>query len=119
MRVEREGLKQSILTVLADMEMTKILSCSAFQLKSVTDIIRETGMPHTSAYRKINSLLQMGLLFVEKIEITPDGKKFSLFRSTIREIDIKYDGEKVMVDVEYNTDVPAKTAARFYSISED
>jgi hypothetical protein len=64
-------------------------------------------------------MLEEGLLFTEKINITEDGKKFSLFRSTLRSIDTRYDQGKVTVQVEYNINVVERTAERLFSLSSD
>jgi DNA-binding transcriptional ArsR family regulator len=48
--------KKAILTALADPEAVSIIDSTMNQSKSVSDIIRETNVPHTTAYRKINGL---------------------------------------------------------------
>ncbi|MDH2901278.1 MAG: hypothetical protein PXY39_09925, partial [archaeon] len=77
MIITSEKLKQSILVTLGDKEMLKILDVSMLHAISVNDIIKETNIPHTTAYRKVKWLLDQGLLSVQKITITQDGKKFS------------------------------------------
>ena len=64
-------------------------------------------------------LFRSGLLFTEKISITDDGKKFSLFRSTLKSIVTKYDQGKIIVQVEYNINVVERTAERLFSLSSD
>lgn len=96
--------------------MAKILKCATLQSKAVGDVIRETGISHSTAYRKIKWMLEEGLLFTDKIEISEEGKKFSLFKSTLRLIDVKYSLEGTTVDVEYNLDLLERTAERFYSL---
>ena len=68
---------------------------------------------------RIKWMLEEGLLFTEKINITEDGKKFSLFRSTLRSIVTRYDQGKVSVQVEYNINVVERTAERLFSLSSD
>ena len=116
MIIESEKFKQSILTALADKEMVKIIDCTTNRPASVNEIIKETDIPHTTAYRKIKWLLEEGLLLVERIHLTPDGKKFSLFRSILKSITIKYDQNKMVVEADYNVDMQAKTAERFFSL---
>jgi hypothetical protein len=41
---------------MADPEAVSIINSTMNQSKSVSDIIKETNMPHTTAYRKINGL---------------------------------------------------------------
>lgn len=113
---ERSRFRQAILVALADRGVAKILDCAMFQPKSVIDVIRETSIPHSTAYRKIKWILEEGLLVTEKIDITPDGKKFTLFRSTLKSIDIKYEYGKMIVHVEYNVNALEKTAERLFSL---
>ena len=116
MIVKNQKAKQAILAALADQEMMKILDCALFHLKSVNDIIKECEIPHTTAYRKIKWLLGENLLVVDKIEITPDGKKFSLFRSVFKSISVKYDLGNIVVEVEENFDIVDKVTETFFSL---
>lgn len=116
MLVERDRFKQAIMVAMADKEMVKILDCSTCRSRSVNDVIKETGISHSTAYRKIKWMLEESLLFTEKIEITPDGKKFSLFRSTLKSISARYENGRLAVEIEYNVDVLEKTAERLFSL---
>ena len=57
MQLEGQNIKKAILTVLADPEMVSIINSTMNETKSVYDIIMETKMPHTTAYRKIKWLV--------------------------------------------------------------
>ncbi|MGQ0795763.1 MAG: hypothetical protein ACT4N5_06245 [Nitrosopumilaceae archaeon] len=116
MIIENEKFKQSILDVIADKEMVKIIDHATFRAVSVIDIIKETGIPHTTAYRKINWMLKEGILTVERIHITPEGKKNSMFRSTLKSINAKYEHGRIIVEADYNVDVREKIAERFFSL---
>lgn len=118
MIVADEKLKQSILSALGDKEMLKILDSSMIRARSVNDIIRDTGVPHTTAYRKVKWLLDNGLLAVEKITITEDGKKFSLVRATLRSFNVKYELGTVIVEGEKNFNPVERTAYDFFSLGE-
>lgn len=116
MIVKNHAAKKAILTALADEEMMKILDCALFHLKSVNDIIKECDIPHTTAYRKIKWLLGENLLVVDKIEITSDGKKFSLFRSVFKSISVKYDVGNIIVEAEESFDIVDKITETFFSL---
>jgi predicted transcriptional regulator len=117
--VERDRFRQAILAALADKEMLRILDCAMYHPKSVNEVIREAGIPHSTAYRKIKWMLEEGLLFIDRIEITPDGKKFSLFRSTLKSINIKHEYGEMKVQVDYNINVLEKTTERLFSMDQD
>jgi DNA-binding transcriptional ArsR family regulator len=116
MIVRQDGFRQAIMTAMADKEMVKILDCATLSSRSVNDLIRQTGISHSTAYRKIKWMLEESLLFTEKIEVTPDGKKFSLFRSTLKSISARYEHGKLDVEIEYNINVLEKTAERLFSL---
>jgi len=54
------------------------------QSKSVNEILKEINISYTTGFRKIKWLLNEGLIMLDKIIITPDGKKFSLYHSTLK-----------------------------------
>ena len=108
--------RQALLSALADGEMMKILEFATANCISINEIIRQTAIPHSSAYRKIKWMTEEGLLFTERMDLTPDGKKYSLVRSTIKSIGVTYDQGNVVVSVEYNINVLQKTAERLFSL---
>jgi len=117
--VERDRFRQAILAMIADKEMRKILDYATYHSRSVNNVIGDIGIPHSTAYRKIKWMLEEGLLFSDKIEITPDGKKFSLFRSTLKSINIRYSQGEIIVQVDYNFNVLEKITARLFSLDQD
>jgi predicted transcriptional regulator len=114
--ISSHKLKQAILSALADEEIVKILSCSMYRAIPVNNIIKECNIPHTTAYRKINWLLDKGLLLVDKIEVTSDGKKYSLVRSVLKSLHVRYDYDSLTVEAEYNLDAAEKFTERFLSL---
>ncbi|MDW0246747.1 MAG: hypothetical protein QOB17_04950 [Nitrososphaeraceae archaeon] len=96
MIVKNNQLKQDILTALADKEMLKILDLSMYNSKSVNDIIRESEISYTTIYRKIKWLLDKELLVVDKINLSPEGKKYTTFRSVLKSIIISIKRMKLL-----------------------
>lgn len=99
MIIKNQRVKKAILTALADDEMIKILDSVGNQAKSVRDIISEKDIPQTNAYRKTKWLLEK-LLVIDEIIITPDGKKFSLQRSVLFSINVRYAGNEIIIEAE-------------------
>jgi predicted transcriptional regulator len=116
MIINSHKLRQAILSALADEEMVKILNCSMFKSIPVNDIIKECDIPHTTAYRKIKWLLERGLLLIDKIEITSDGKKYSLVRSVLKSLVVKYEYNSLIIEAEYNLNAAEKLTERFLSL---
>jgi predicted transcriptional regulator len=115
MIVKSQRAKKAILASLADEEMVKILNSVMNSSKSINEIIRETNIAYTTCYRKMNRLLAEGLVILDKIVITSEGKKFSLFHSVLKSINVKYENNDVIIEAEQNYDIIKKTMARFYS----
>ena len=116
MIVESQRAKKAILAALADEEMTKILDSIMYHSKSIADITRENNIAHTTCYRKTKWLINEGLVSVDKIVITPEGKKFSLYFSVFKSINVKYESNNVIVEAEQNFDIVKRSMARFYSL---
>ena len=116
MIVESQRAKKAILAALADEEMTKILDSIMYHSKSIADITRENNIAHTTCYRKTKWLINEGLVSVDKIVITPEGKKFSLYYSVFKSINVKYESNNVIVEAEQNFDIVKRAMARFYSL---
>jgi len=116
MIVESQRAKNAILAALADEEMTKILDSVMYHSKSIADITRENNIAHTTCYRKTKWLINEGLVSVDKIVITPEGKKFSLYFSVFKSINVKYENNNVIVEAEQNFDIVKRSMARFYSL---
>ncbi len=115
-QITNEKLKQSVLITLADQEMVRIMNSVILHSKSITEIIRETDIPHTTAYRKIKWMLAQDLLTVERIVVSKDGKKFSLIRSVFKSIDVRYQYHDVIIEVERNVDILQKTAQKIFTL---
>ena len=118
MIVKNERSKRAILVALSETELQKILDSTMFNSKSVSQIIRDTGIPHTTAYRKIKWLVEEKLLIVDKIEITEDGKKSGFFRTILKSFNVKYEYNSVIIEAEQNYDTLRKITEKFFSLNE-
>lgn len=117
MIVRSQKVKKTLLTALADEEMVNIMNCVMHHSKSIKDIILENSdISHTSAYRKIKWLLDERLLIVDKIVITPAGKKFFVYHSTLKAISVRYEDNNIIVKAEQNFDVAKKRIENFFSL---
>ena len=103
---------------LADTDLQKILDPAIYQSKSCNQIIKETNISHTSAYGKIKWLVEEKLLIVDKIEITEEGKKLSLFRTVLKSFNVKYEYNNAVIEVEQNVDGLRKITEKFFSLDE-
>jgi len=87
-----------------------------YNSKSVNEIIKESDISYTTVYRKSKWLLDRELLVVDKINLTPEGKKYTTFRSVLKSIIIKYRQDEIIVEFEENVDLIGKNGAHFFSM---
>jgi hypothetical protein len=67
--------------------------------KIISDILEITKISQTSGYRKINYLIDAGLLTVQGFAIMRDGKKVNKYKSIFENIIIHIEKNKVTVKV--------------------
>lgn len=105
-----------MMSALSDSHMHKILQSTSVSDRSVTDIIREQDLPHSTAYKKISDLVKWGLLVLYKSEII-EGKKIAYYKSTFRSINISYNGsQETKIDAAPNLDALERISLRFYDL---
>ena len=102
MIIKNEKQKAAIANALIDKYSRKILNSTMENSKSVMDIMREQEIPMTSAYRRIKSLQDNKLIKIEKSVVTDDGKRYYLYRSTLKSVVINYIDGNLYVDITLN-----------------
>ena len=109
---------QALVQGLADEYSRKILLSAIPKAKSVEDMSRENDIPLSTCYRRVHELLDSQVLIVEKIIVTPDGKKYELLRSAFRAVNISFDGGVMKVDALINEDVADKLRRLWMTMRE-
>jgi DNA-binding Lrp family transcriptional regulator len=109
---------QAIVQGLADEYSRKILLSAIPRAKSVEDMSRENDIPLSTCYRRVHELLDSQILVVEKIIVTPDGKKYELLRSAYRAVNVSFDGGIMKVDAIINEDVAEKLRRLWLTMKE-
>ncbi len=89
--------KHALTMVLMDEYNLKILAASAIKPVSVREIAYRFDIPLASAYRKIKELESMGLIKVEETRLTPDGKRYKLYRSQVENFEVSYHRDKLKI----------------------
>ncbi len=118
MQINEDDRKKAVMRALLDDHSRLILTATMLAPKSVIDITREQKIPITSAYRKVKELKEFGLLKVERIVVTPDGKKFELVKSTIRTASVQFHEGTLDVDVTAGLEADEKFVRRFFALRE-
>lgn len=119
MFIKDRRVKQALLRALADEGSSKILAATAYRPRSVMDLIRDEGIPSSSAYRRIHELEEDGLVVVERTVLNPDGKTYQMYRATFREVAVEFRAGQVEMRVVPNRDAVQKAFRLFRSFAEE
>lgn len=95
---------QVILQAFGDSEKKKILESVSAEPKIIQDILTECKLPQTSGYRKINSLINEGLLS-QAGQVNSENKKINKYVSVFSNLKINISIEKnnqVSIDAQVN-----------------
>ena len=86
----------------SDPALREVLAMTISSAKSVKEISDGTGIPLSSTYRHVESLQRAGLLIVDRSAISPEGKRYDLFRSRLRRamIEVSRAGVQVTWDID-------------------
>jgi hypothetical protein len=114
--IHNQALKKTILEAMVDDCSLAILKGTTERARSAMDIIHECALPPSSVYRRISDFVDAGLLAIERIIITKDGKKFSLYRSTVRDIRAEYRAGEFELNVSFNEDVVSRLSRLWSSM---
>jgi len=95
-----------ITQALADKYNMNILAAATHKPRSARELAFIFDIPLASCYRKIRELLAAGLLEQEGTELTPDGKRYSVYRSTVGSVTMVYEKGVVKLKVDMNYRAP-------------
>lgn len=88
---------EKILRSMGDDDKKNIITCVIPELRTISDIIKITQIPQTSGYRKINALIDDGLLVPLGYSTNSDGKKITQYGAIFDDIHITLEKNKVVV----------------------
>jgi predicted transcriptional regulator len=69
----------------------RLLAVCVKKPRSVKEMEQDSQLPQATVYRYVTSLVEDGLMFVERSAITPDGKRYDLYRSRVQKARIELD----------------------------
>lgn len=88
-----------ILQSYGDLEKKKILESVSDTPKIIADILSDCNLPRTSGYRKINSLIDDGLL-TQSGYVVSDNKKINKYVRVFQNLKINIDKNQMTIDVQ-------------------
>ncbi len=103
-KVDENTLTDKILKALSDRYTRVILTATIDEPKSVIQLSEEYDIPISTAYRKVHRLRKDGLLKIDGSTIS-NGKRYFLYRSNIKAVNIVFTLDTLKVDVIVNKDM--------------
>jgi len=98
--IENRYLATGILSAVGDEDKKNILNAVLGEGRVISDILDTCKIPQTSGYRKVNSLIENGLLITDGTITTHDGKLVNKYRCLFNNITINFEKDKVVVRVQ-------------------
>lgn len=89
-------LKNLILELFGEIESRKIISCLLENEYTIPQILKESKVPKTSGYRKIENLIIHGII-VESGKILSESKKISKLQCVLQEIKLDIKKGKIVI----------------------
>lgn len=103
--ISEPSIGQSILKAYSDDEASKILNASIGESWTILEMLEKLQIPQTSGYRKVNSLIEDGLLIKDGHEISASGRKTDKYKSLFDNVEIDIKNNKVTVNVQFTQNV--------------
>ena len=100
MTVEDQFLTGVILEAFGDEDKKSILTSLLDESRTISEVLSICNIPQTSGYRKINSLIDNGLLIPHGFITTNDGKRVNKYMPVFQNIKINIIKNKVSVKVQ-------------------
>ena len=91
-----QHLRDLILEVFGDIETRKIITALLEKEYTIAQILKESKIPKTSGYRKIENLILNGLI-IESGKVLSESKRISKLQCIFEEIDLKIKKDKIEI----------------------
>jgi len=98
--LDDQRLAKIFLESFADDDKRNILVASMDEPLTISDILLTCKIPQTSGYRKINYLIENGLLMVNGFTLSLDGKKIQKYQTIFNNIKMDIERKNIVVKVQ-------------------
>lgn len=95
-----------LLKAVSDGHSRKIMESVVSRGRTVEEICSVTGIPISTAYRRVHEMTDEGLIICERIVVTGAGKKYAVYRAAFSSVMIRCEGGSCMVEGAPNEGVP-------------
>ena len=90
---QRDGESDALLSALGSKYSAKIL-CAAGTPKSAQALSEDIEIPIATCYRRIEELVEAGLLECEGRQLSNEGRRTNIYRRTLDEIEVDFSAEE-------------------------
>lgn len=97
--IQHPSVAKSILASLGDEDKKNILNAVLDEPRTFMEILEITGLPPSSAYRKISTLIDNGLLIDLDSDTSSDSKRKIKYKSIFQNIEINIEKNKVIIKI--------------------
>ena len=97
--LEDSKLVELILRSVGDDGKKEIISAVMNQPRTIAEIVEIIKLPHTSGYRKINSLIDDGILIPLEYTTALDGKRTAKYQTVFETLLIALEKNKVVLSI--------------------
>ena len=103
-----EALARNLVAALSDQFSLRMIVSTVDVGKTVQDISLEQAVPLSTCYRRARELVNEGILVVERIVVTGEGKRFAVYRSSFKTVDVESDFHGLSATAQVNEAVAEK-----------
>ncbi|MDR3782196.1 MAG: transcriptional regulator [Candidatus Nitrosotalea sp.] len=108
--IEDSYINRIILEAIGDDDKKNILNAVLDKPRIISEILEICKIPQTSGYRKVNNLIQNGLLIINGHELTDDGRTINKYQPVFDNIQIHVEKNKVVVQVQLTKEYRDKSS---------
>ena len=105
MQVTEQRTVDLLTHIMTDDYSRRILLSAVAEPKTVEELSKENDIPLSTCYRRVHEMLEGGALIVERIVVTRVGKKYELYRSAFRGLNITLDGRIITMEATINESI--------------
>ena len=98
--IQDQELSKLFLEMLGDEDKKTILGTILKKSLIVADILKESKIPQTSGYRKINAMISDGILISNGYELSKDNKKIKKYEAAFQNIKMDIQEDKMIVKIQ-------------------
>ncbi|MFI5416281.1 MAG: transcriptional regulator [Nitrososphaerales archaeon] len=108
--IEDSYINRIILEAIGDDDKKNILNAVLDKPRIISEILEICKIPQTSGYRKVNNLIQNGLLIINGHELTDDGRTINKYQPVFDNIQIHVEKNRVVVQVQLTKEYRDKSS---------